>query len=147
MSELNDVCEEKAAGIINTYNYDLAGAIINIAAETPTANRNTYAKRLLEWEAKRLGWKKPQIALDLEMTGRKLAQQYFYFYNNLDGVAVLVPKKAVCPVCQGWVQRGEVPIREAMNHPLPYHPWCPHTFATRPLRWPKEECPVLWMGE
>jgi hypothetical protein len=147
LSELNAMCAEEAAGIVNTYNYDLAASVLNIAAEVPTANRYVYAKRLQAWEGKRSAWKAPQIAEYTEGTARSKAQQDFYTLNNIGGVAELMPKSAVCPVCIGWVERGEVPLREAENNPGPWHPNCPHLWQTSPDRVAREECPLLWMGE
>ena len=63
------------------------------------------------------------------------------------GYAVLEPRTAVCPVCQGWIERGEVPLRVAMNHPPPYHFRCPHLFVTYPELVAQDDCPLLWMGE
>jgi len=147
LSELNGMCAEEAVGIVNTYNYDLAGAVLNIFAETPTANRYVYAKRLQAWEEKRSSWKASQIAEYSEGTARSKAQSDFYELNNIGGVAELMPKSAVCPVCIGWVERGEVPLREAENNPPPYHPNCPHLWSTDPDRVAREDCPLLWMGE
>ncbi|MCX7937951.1 MAG: hypothetical protein N2545_00745 [Thermoflexales bacterium] len=146
MSELNDMCREDAASIVNTYNYDLAAAIKAIGDQTPRANRNTYVKRLMDWDAKRSAWKLPQIALYTENSARAKAQQDFYRFNAVFGVAMLLPKQAQCPVCQGWIKRGEVSLREAEAHPPPYHVNCPHYWHTKPERVPRHECPMLWMG-
>ena len=147
LSELNQKSMEDATSIVNTYNYDLAVAIRYIRAETPTANRFTYAKRLGEWETRRGAWKNDQIALYTETSARAKAQADFYQYHANFGTAELVPKTAVCPVCRGWVARGEVPLRTAMNHPGPFHVGCPHTWETHPERVAREDCPMLWMGQ
>lgn len=147
LTELNEMSIRDAQSIVNTYNYDLSTAIQNIKAESPTANRNTYARRLHDWEAKRASWKKGQISQNTEGTARSLAQQDFYRMNGLQGYAVLQPRKAVCPICQGWIDRGEVPLRVAENNPPPYHPNCPHIWQVYPDKVPPEECPLLWVGE
>jgi hypothetical protein len=147
LSDLNDMSITDAASIVNTYNYDLAAAILAIASDTPTANRNTYVKRLGAWEAKRREWKRGQIAQFTENSARSQAQQDFYRLNNIGGVAELQPESAECPVCQGWVQRGEVPLRVAENNPPPYHQNCPHSWACNPDKVAKDECRDLWMGE
>jgi len=147
LSELNRIFTEHAMGIVNTYNYDLAGAIIQIRSEVPTANRYVYARRLQDWETKRAAWKDGQIQQYTAGVARAMAQQDFYRLNNIEGVAVLRPEAAVCPVCQGWVGRGEVSVREATNNPPPYHPNCPHRWTTIPDRVPANECRLLWMGE
>ena len=146
LSELNLESARDAASIVNTYNADLASAIRYIRAETPTANRYVYAKRLGAWEQKRASWKNTQIAQYTEGSARSKAQQDFYQYNDNFGIAELVPKRAVCPICQGWVDRGEVPLRIAKNNPPPYHPNCPHNWSIRPERTPPDQCRYLWMG-
>lgn len=148
LAELNQMCADDARSIANTYNYDLAGAISRIRSETPTANRFTYAARLREWETARAKWKTPQIAQYTENSARSLAQQHFSAFNaDVFGFAVLEPRQAVCPVCQGWIARGEVPLNVAMNNPPPYHPGCPHAWRTVYDKVSRDVCPRLWMGE
>ena len=147
LSELNDMSQRDATSIVNTYNADLANAIAYIRAETPTANRFTYAKRLGEWERQRASWKDVQIQQQTRGSARTKAQQDFRANNNIFGYAELVPKKAVCPVCQGWIDRGKVPLNIAMNHPPPYHPNCPHSFSIEPEKMPPDQCRYLWMGQ
>lgn len=144
---LNDASKQDAASIVNTYNYDLAGATLTIGNEVRTANRNTYAKRLLEWDSKRGAWKNPQIAQYAEISARAQAQADFYRLNNMEGLAQLAPEAAECPVCQGWARRGKIPVRVAQNNPPPYHPNCPHLWEIIPRKVKKDECPLLWMGE
>lgn len=145
---LSDQSQADAESIVNTYNYDLALAIEHIRQETPTANRHVYSYRLRNnWEPKRTAWKDAQIAQFTEGQARALAQQDFHRFNAVEGYAVLEPTEAVCPVCQGWVKRGRVPLREAMNHPPPYHTNCPHIWRTEPDKASKQECADLWMGE
>lgn len=146
LSQLNDMCIRDAKSISNTYNYDVAAAIVAIRSDAPTANRHVYAFRLRKWEAKRAKWKMPQIMQYTDSSARSLAQQHFYAYNDIQGVAILQPRSAVCPVCMGWVARGEVPLPVAMADPPPYHINCPHKFVTFPNRVAKLECPNLWMG-
>jgi len=145
LSELNRLYEEHARSIVNTYNYDLAGAIIAIGVEVPTANRYTYEARLRGWEARRNSWKLGQVAMATNGYARSMAQSDFAAYNSIDGYAILRPEKAVCPVCQGWVARGSIPLREALNNPPPYHGNCPHTYDTFPGQ--AGDCSTLWMGE
>lgn len=146
LTMLNEESAADGSSIVNTYNYDLARAILVISQEIPTANRFVYAKRLASWEARRAGWKNAQIAMHTEVSARTKAQQDFYRLNGLLGVAVLRPLAAICPVCKGWIRRGEVPLRVAQNNPPPYHVGCPHNWETRPERVAKEECDELWMG-
>lgn len=146
LGELNEISERDALSIVNTYNYDLAAAINQIFSEVPTANRFVYAKRLREWEQKRAEWKNEQIALFTETSARAKAQQDFYAHNAVFGTATLEPKRAVCPICIGWVARGEVPLHVAQANPPPYHVNCPHTWRTMPERVTFRDCADLWMG-
>ena len=147
LAELEQQSQTDATGIVNTYNYDLAIAIQHIRVETPTANRFTYAAKLRGWESNRANWKNPQIAQHTELSARSRAQQDFYSRNApLMGMAVLEPRTAVCPICQGWINRGEVPIQVAKNNPPPYHNGCPHWFNIKPEKIPMTTCRFLWMG-
>lgn len=147
LTALNDASKEDAASITNTFNFDLAAAIINISTENPKANRQTYAKRLKEWEDKRAEWKAGQIAMFTEGSARSLAQQEFADRNDVEGYAELEPQTAAEEICQGWINRGQVPMKEAMKNPPPYHGNCPHRFRTYPEQASKEACDDLWMGE
>ena len=148
LSALNADCETDAESVVNTFNYYLAAAIIRIHDEVPTANRNVYAARLAAWTPQYWGWKQPQIDQMTDGTARAKAQQDFYQYNGSGfGTARLLPTTAVCPVCQGWIARGVVPLRVAQSNPPPYHPGCPHYWSTRPDKVAREDCPNLWMGE
>jgi hypothetical protein len=147
LSELNDISQQDATSIVNTYNADLVNAIGYIRAETPTANRYVYAKRLGEWEQNRASWKNDQIAQYTENSAREKAKQDFYANNNIFGTAELLPKRAVCPVCQGWVNRGSVPLNIAMNNPGPYHVNCPHGWSVKYDRVDPAQCQYLWMGQ
>lgn len=147
LTALNELSITDAAGIVNTYNYDLAIATLNIRAEVPTANRHVYAHRLSAWEAKRNQWKGTQIAQYTEGSARSMAQQDFVSFNDIQGYAVLMPREAVCPVCIGWVQRGQVPLNVAMNNPGPWHPGCPHLWETQSGKVAQSECPNLWVGD
>jgi len=147
LSELNDRSKEDARNIVATYNYDLAFAIRAIGQEVPTANRNVYAARLRDWEAQRAIWKNQQIAEYTENSARAKAQQDFYQFNRPRGWAILLPKQAVCPICQGWVSRGRVDARVAQNNPPPYHPNCPHVWDFNWKGFSEQQCEILWMGE
>lgn len=124
LSELNDQAQEWARGIANTYNYDLAQEVGRIRTEAPRANRNTYAARVQEWHTERSAWKDKQIADYADSWARAKAQSDFRDMNNTMGTAQLEPKTGVCPVCLGIIARGDVPLREALKEPPPYHPNC-----------------------
>jgi len=147
LSQLNETARAKADSIVATFNYDLAAQVVQIKSNAPKANRNVYASQLRAWDARRNSWKSAQIAMDSDGTARSLAQQEFYAHNGRGGAARLLPGKAVCPVCQGWINREEVPLAVAQSNPPPYHPNCPHYWATKPDKWPEGTCAILWMGE
>jgi len=147
LSALNDTAQQHAASVVNTYNYDLALMILNVGRETPRANRFTYAKRYREWSAARSSWKNPQINLMSMTWARTKAQQDFVDQNGRMGSAQLWPRTAVCPICQGWIARGTVPMAVALNNPPPYHVNCPHTWALQSGKIARDQCPDLWMGE
>jgi len=148
LTVLGDLARSTAESVVSTYNRDLAFAIEAIRSETPTANRYTYASRLRKWSTKRSGWKDPQVAQQIEGQARAMAQQEFYARNlRKTGYAILRPRTAVCPVCQGWINRKWVPLQTALNAPPPYHVNCPHKWDTRPNQVPPGGCRDLWMGE
>lgn len=146
LKQLNQQSKEDATSIANTYNLDLAQAIIRIRNDTPNANRNVYAARLREWETARAVGKAPQIAQWAEATARSKAQQDFYKNNAIEGVAELQPTTAVCPVCAGFIARGLVPMKVAQHSPPPFHINCPHAWLTRPEKVDRQDCDSVWVG-
>jgi hypothetical protein len=146
LRELNQASKDDAKSISNTYNADLAAAIRSIAADNPRANRNVYVARLRDWEADRAQTKAVSIAQYTESTARAAAFSDFVKLNSIEGTAVLQPEEAVCPVCEGLVSRGEIPIREASLSPPPFHQNCPHYYVTLPVKIPKEDCESVWRG-
>ena len=147
LSSLKEASAQDARSIVGTLNYDIASQISAIRAETPTANRYVYAKRLTAWNNKRSAWKKPQYERMAIGTARSQALSAFRQNNAITGYAMLLPKRAVCPICKGWVKRGRVPLAVATNNPPPYHPNCPHTWETYPDKVDPSQCQYLWMGE
>lgn len=144
LSDLNELSKEDAEAFAKAYNNDLAGAIVRIGTDTPSANRNTYAARLREWEGERAEKKAGPLAMWAESSARSLAFEQFHKMNKLEGTAELEPADAVCPVCQGWAARGEVPLKVAANNPPPYHPNCPHSWQVTPEK--IDDCSDVWMG-
>lgn len=149
LSELNTQSKAGAESITNTYNYDLALAIIAIRSLDPRANRHRYASKLKTWENNRSTWKDKQIAMDTVLSSKSLAQADFFRFNpELEGTAVLEgPDPAAEPICQGWLNRGEVPGRVATNNPSPFHLNCPHYWRHNPGKVPEGGCPDIWLGE
>lgn len=148
LSELSDIYVEHAKSITNTYNYDLAGQILEIAFDVPRANRFTYAARLKRWDRLHGEFKQDTISMMTENVARSLADQYFFNENGYPegGTARLEPTEAVCPICVGWVARGDVPLKVALNNPGPWHPSCPHFWVISAGKLSDEECRLLWLG-
>lgn len=147
LKALSEQSAEEAQGIADTYNRDLAFAILTIGQDAPRANRFVYASRLAVWDENRAAWKTRQIAEWTEGTARTGAVRAFLKNNNLTGEARVVPETAAEPVCEGWIKRGWVPVRELMADPPPYHPNCPHSTESRLEKIPRAECADLWRGE
>jgi len=146
LSKLNEMSLADAQSIVNTYNYYLANEIKRARQDNPRGNRHYYAARIRRFDEEYWKWKDAQIANVTDKTARALAQQEFYRMNaNAIGFAILEPRQGVCPVCVGWINRGFVPLRVALNNPPPYHVNCPHTWDIRPKQ--VEDCEALWMGE
>ena len=133
----------ESEGIAETYNRDLAKAILAIRQTVPNANRHTYASQLRTWEAERRTWKLTQISLHTILTSRDQALKAFSDRNGLTPDVELYPKQAAEPVCQGWINRGVVSYQVAKNNPSPYHVGCLHYW--RP-KFTKGDCENLWIG-
>ncbi len=133
----------ESEGIANTYNRDLAKAILNIKNTAPSANRYTYVSQLRAWETARRIWKMTQIALHTIMTSRDQALKAFSDQNGLAPDVELYPRTAAEPICQGWINRGIVSYQVAKNNPSPYHVGCLHYW--RP-KFVKGDCSNLWIG-
>jgi hypothetical protein len=148
LSDLAEIFQAHAASIANTYNYDLARQINNLYEQNHRGNRHYYAAHLRGWDAIRKELKDPQIDMMTAGVAIAKAQEHFFQMNgDLLAIAVLEPTTAVCPVCQGWIERGEVPAWEAVSSPPPYHVNCPHTWRfKRADKLPTEQCELLWMG-
>lgn len=153
LEQLNASSTEDSRSVVNTYNFDLATAIIGIRSMTPRANRFTYAKRLKEWDKNRSDWKSRQISMNSTLKARALAQAEFMSRNpDLDGFAILEgPNPAQEAICQGFLNRGRVPIQVALENPSPFHTGCPHTWRfvfTRLGRKAQKDarCENMWLG-
>jgi len=149
--ELRALSDRDSGSIIQSYNYDLGLAIIRIGEAIPSANRNTYKARLRVWSQERAAYKEPQIAEYTESSARAMAQADFVTSNSIQGVADIQPRRAVCPVCAGWIarvaQEGFLPLRVVMADPGPYHPNCPHRWIVYPHQVARADCGKLWMGD
>lgn len=147
LSDFSGDSQSDGESIVNTYNFDLAHAILNISKEVPGANRNTYAARLRTWENERSTWKAKQIMLNTDGLARQRALLDFRQFNDIDGFAVLKPDGAAEEICQGWQRRGEVPLAEAVRNPSPFHLNCVHYWEPFLGKVSRSECQELWIGE
>ena len=145
-----------AESVANTYNYFIALQIIRIGEENPNASRGYYAERVAKWDTSYWLYKDAVVAMYADQSARAMAQQEFYARNRgplvvagmLGGAAKMEPRTAVCPICQGWINRGIVPLFTALNNPPPYHQNCPHGWDLRPgIIIAASTCALLWMGE
>lgn len=146
LKAISDQSKKDAKSIMDTFNLDLAKEIQNIKDITPTANANTYALRLKQWDADRSDWKYSQIALWTAMTARDSAFRSFSKNNGLTPEAVLLPSIAAEPICQGWINRGSVPFEIARKNPSPFHIGCIHFWKPTFLEGDEGDCEDLWRG-
>ncbi len=146
IDSIHDQAADEAAGIVNTYNFDLAHAIISIYNDNPRANRNTYLRALEAWNNTRAGWKYTQIALHNSGEWQAQAQLDFTTYNDLTGWAEIQPKKAAEPVCQELAARKRIPMQEAQEWVAswPPHLNCPHYWVVHPNQ--IADCEDMWLG-
>lgn len=141
--------EESAAGIVHTYNYDLARAILRIGQEHDEEDPSLYARLLFGaggWWARRRAWKDVQIGT--WETWRRINQALgdFYERNELPiSLAEVVPYDAVCPVCRMLVAGNPYTPGQVVSvaRQLPAHVNCPHYVRTIPAG--KVKGP-LWLG-
>ena len=150
LSALRQRADWAAESVANTYNYDLAVEIHHIRQETPTANRNVYAFRLLQWETERARWKNPQISLTETFWAINYAKEEFHRFNVIDvSYAEIRPFNTVCPICAELVSANPYPSVAAIfvETLLPVHANCPHyahaVVGTKPTTM---ECKDLWLG-
>lgn len=145
--------EEDAASIVRTFNRELINRIAEVGKG---ARREDYAEHLREWEDRRGDFKSSQIAEWTESRTRHFATSLFFERNQRHlsgrGSAVLRgPDPAAEPICQGWINRGRVPLEEALANPPPYHLNCPHHWEIKSpkVTWYRRRgvCPLLWSGE
>lgn len=141
--------QQSAKSIVNTYNYDLARAILAIGAQTPRANRYTYFARLDTWEKARAERKDQQIT-DVEVGWAiNRAKESFHANNAILARAEVWPYPTVCPVCAEYVAGNPYSSMDELYRrcELPAHVGCPH--HGRPLldrKLTREECAGLWIG-
>lgn len=143
---IQDESGEEAFGIVETYNFELANAIIDAYNNNPTAGRNEFYDALEKWNNTRAEWKSIQISMHNEQEWRAQAQMDFTTYNDLTGWAEVLPKNAAEPVCQDLADRGRMPIVEAQQYMAvwPPHLNCPHYWDVHPGQ--IADCGDMWLG-
>ena len=145
LKALSKESRKDAKSIVNTYNKDLANAIDQVKLAAVRANRHTFAKRLRDWYDKRSSWKNLTISTHTVMTARDSALKAFAQNNGLSPSVLLWPRTAKEPICQGWINRGEVRFQIAVNNPSPFHVGCVHYW--KPVfDEEKGDCEGLWVG-
>jgi hypothetical protein len=149
LKELSDRAKWAASSIANTYNYDLAQAILQVGRDAPRANRNVYYYRLSQWEQARAERKEPQINKTETAWAMNRAKEAFHKYNAILARAEVWPYPTVCPVCAEYVAANPYSSMDELYRrcELPAHVGCPH--HGRPLldrKLTREECAGLWTG-
>ncbi len=155
LTAIRERADWAATSITGTYNLNLAKEIIRIGADTPTANRNTYAFRLFKasdsWDALYWQRKQTEVAQVETMTMINAATADFYVRNGdmLQPTANVIPQMAVCPICQAMVDGNPWPSVDEVyrQFDVPPHLNCPHYVdATPDRRLTADECRQLWVG-
>jgi len=146
LSTLENLAKFSADSIVNTYNYDLLVKLDSVLVNDPTISKTALVRELKSWDNSRKKAKIPVVQSSLEAEARSNAQIDFRRLNGPEGRAKLLPKKAVCPICQGWVNRGWVDAKVALTNPPPYHPNCPHVWEMDYETFTESDCRQLWLG-
>jgi hypothetical protein len=151
LRDLNDRTKFAAHSVRTTYNRDLEREIARIRAETPRANRATYAARLERWDRRRAEWKNHQISVTEMGQVVNRARGDFYERNGIEAIARVVPRTAVCVTCAGYIGMGDMTVAEARSLELPVHVHCDHELefdygsVASPLELPGT-LDLLWTG-
>ncbi len=134
-----------AESIVKTFNRELKAEIARIVKDTPTANRNTIAKKLATWKKRRDGHKIYSIGLNTDTAARQYAFKRFYEMNaQIPRQFVAAGPPAVCKICIRIFAAGIVDLAYTQKHPFPAHYNCPHVYrAVAPA---KVECATLWVS-
>jgi hypothetical protein len=144
-----------ASKIADTYNKYLDGLVGNLVQEWKENHGGTeegltrlwLAKQTKEALEKRWKWKQEQIGITEKAFAVDRARLDFWRRNAIEGQVRVLPTEAVCEVCQGYVDRGWVPLQEAeQTFELPAHPNCPHYLIMRALEDTIPPCDELWRG-
>lgn len=145
-----------AGSIVNTHSVHLVGAILRISKENKSPTWQDYVVGLTEWQRTRDTFKVKQVSTWTVNRVRHEAAQEFYGRNfallSVQGSVILRgPLPAKEPICQGWINRGVVPLMEALSIDWPPHLNCEHYFdyVSTPRLNPLARflnCRDLWVG-
>lgn len=149
VKELSSRAQWAAESIVNTYNYDLAQQILQIAKDAPRANRHVYGSRIWTWHEARKPQKAQQVQMVEQAWAMNRAKEAFHQYNAILAQAEVFPYPTVCPVCAEYVAGNPYSSMDELYRrcELPRHAGCPH--HGRPLldrKLTREECAGLWIG-
>ncbi len=138
-----------ARSIVNTFNYELVGRIAKLDEALTLQEKSDNIEA---WITERQRRKWVQVSQWTSGKVKHKAAGEFFTRNGKHfeegGFAELQgPYPAKEPICQGWFNRGAVPLREAISNPPPYHLGCPHFFKyTMPKFKGGVVCEDLWLG-
>jgi hypothetical protein len=151
-AELKNIAQRaefSSKSIVNTYNYDLAQAIVAVGKDAPRANRYVYAYRLSQWERERSPRKNLEIGDTEKSWSINAAKEAFHRYNAIAARAEVVPYPTVCQECGAYVAGNPYESMSELYRQcaLPAHPHCPHYGAAiMDAKLSREECQDLWIG-
>lgn len=124
--------QQDANRITETYNRELFNRLQAIIDGDPEIRQSDLVERINQWNTQRSGWKDPQVALWADRDEVYHAQQDFYQRNrhNFEAASAHVePLVAVCSICQGLINMGEVDMAVARANPCPVHVNCVHKWV------------------
>ncbi len=146
LNELEAQARSIAAGMVETYNRDLAYAIQSIEAEASGAGFAVYGDKLAEWEYARSEWKSQQMAQMASVTGKNYGITESVQRNQLKAEAYVGgPDPAAEEECQALIDGQPY---DAANLPaeFPLHGNCVHYWDIRDVE-TDLDCTDLWTGD
>jgi hypothetical protein len=122
---------QSARSIVYTYNTDLLRKLLDLdpaRPDRPARNTRQLNALLRRWETERDAWKVPQIAAQEQVTTRRAIFETYIDDAELDDALVeWIPKRAAEDYCQHYVDRGPMPVRDAIKALERTHIGCVHT--------------------